>query len=220
MRDPTLTVECPDCDAPAGETCKPDCANDGAFKRVSEIEDLRRQLAEAKADLEEHEGFIRQCEQLGQRFHHIRIIESGVGNAPYCVQVLEHMTSEERDVFLMAEKLESTVEENRRLKLFFDRLRGSKMQADLATLHARYEALREALIDYGQHTEECDLSHCTAGRPTKDGGYEHQVRGEWIDSKKLMCTCGFDSALADAPEALRRRRDGVDDPEAAGPEGE
>jgi len=52
MRDPTLTVECPDCDAPAGETCKPDCANDGAFKRVSEIEDLRRQLAEAKAENE------------------------------------------------------------------------------------------------------------------------------------------------------------------------
>lgn len=59
--------------------------------------------------------------------------------------------------------------------------------------------LREALGDYGQHSNECILSQWSAGEPTADGGYRTQYAGKWYQTKPIdetpKCECGFDEAL-------------------------
>lgn len=57
--------------------------------------------------------------------------------------------------------------------------------------------LVEALATYGEHDHSCLLSQCSAGRPTKDGGYEHMFGDKWYPrGEGPPCTCGLSEVFA------------------------
>lgn len=80
-------------------------------------------------------------------------------------------------------------------------------------LESLAEKINEALEDYGEHSKECIISSCRAGRPTKDGGYEHLLgygkKEKWYRSSPInefpKCECGFQEAL-DLFKAWKERK--------------
>lgn len=70
----------------------------------------------------------------------------------------------------------------------------------LRKAEAKVAAL-QTLAAYAEHDPNCALRWCSAGRPTPDGGYEHQYNGTWYQvkpvDKRPPCTCGLTTALAD-----------------------
>lgn len=73
---------------------------------------------------------------------------------------------------------------------------------ELAVLAERKRCAERAhdLIYYTQHERDCILSAGSAGRPTKDGGYETKYAGKWYQSRPVdktpKCTCGLAEAIA------------------------
>jgi hypothetical protein len=67
------------------------------------------------------------------------------------------------------------------------------------------------LIEYTEHEINCRKfqAYSTAGRPTKDGGYEQLILGKWyqvspIDkSPKVKCTCGLDDILKELKNFMK-----------------
>jgi hypothetical protein len=59
------------------------------------------------------------------------------------------------------------------------------------------------LMTYVEHNDDCRKLQAspTAGRPTKDGGYEIEIFNKWYQVKpidkspKFKCTCGLDDIL-------------------------
>lgn len=63
------------------------------------------------------------------------------------------------------------------------------------------EAVRvEGLNEFLEHSTDCILSWCEAGRPTKDG-YEQKYRGVWYQSRPIdntpKCDCGLAELLTE-----------------------
>jgi hypothetical protein len=61
--------------------------------------------------------------------------------------------------------------------------------------------LLEEVVGYTQHDWRCVLSRYSAGRPTKNGGYENKIDGKWYQSRPIdktpKCTCGLGDILAE-----------------------
>lgn len=61
------------------------------------------------------------------------------------------------------------------------------------------KATIEAVEEWLGHSELCILNWYEAGRPTKDGGYEHKYRGKWYQAKPIdetpKCNCGLSEKL-------------------------
>ncbi len=58
------------------------------------------------------------------------------------------------------------------------------------------ERLREALENYGEHTNECVLSYWEATDPTRADGYRYKYKRRWY-REKPGCGCGLSAALAE-----------------------
>ena len=58
------------------------------------------------------------------------------------------------------------------------------------------------LLKYVEHSDECILSHCSAGEPTVDGGYRMKFAGRWY-KRTPKCTCGLDDVLEKIDKVLK-----------------
>src|SRR3990167_2328383 len=43
----------------------------------------------------------------------------------------------------------------------------------------------EKVLDYVEHERDCILNGYSAGRPTKDGGYETKIGGKWYQARPV-----------------------------------
>lgn len=63
----------------------------------------------------------------------------------------------------------------------------------------RNKRIREALDEYGNHTDACAIGYFQAGEPTPDGGYRQMISGKWYQTKPIdetpKCDCGLKAAL-------------------------
>jgi len=82
-------------------------------------------------------------------------------------------------------------------KFYKEKLEGVGSILEHALAKQREEI--EEIAGYTEHEWRCILSRCSAGRPTKDGGYENKFDGKWYQSRPVdktpKCTCGLSELL-------------------------
>lgn len=74
------------------------------------------------------------------------------------------------------------------------------INALLSTLSVYMEELEQ----YVHHDIQCIRDQWSAGRPTKDGGYEQKFAGKWYQARPVdktpKCDCGLDDILSQLKE--------------------
>src|SRR3990167_5471174 len=79
-------------------------------------------------------------------------------------------------------------------------VKDKQVDALLALIKKHERGLVERVLDYVEHERDCILNGYSAGRPTKDGGYEVKLGGKWYQSRPVdktpKCNCGLSDILA------------------------
>ena len=67
----------------------------------------------------------------------------------------------------------------------------------------------DLLLPYVCHDDDCILAMASAGRPTKDGGYEVKYSGKWYQTRPVdetpKCNCGLNKAVAIIKKKMEQR---------------
>ena len=78
------------------------------------------------------------------------------------------------------------------------------VNALLALIKKHEREVLEKVLDYVEHERDCILNGYSAGRPTKDGGYETKIGGKWYQARPVdetpKCNCGLSDILAKLKE--------------------